>query len=142
MARRKFDVSTVKTLSTFGLGKSKADRAVEDEKLRQEEIARDMMNRPQRIPSSDLGRGFSMEDGIEPWEIAGDAPVFLICPQCSGDVEEVTEPAFAWKPEGELVAGKVPEFKSAFCYCPNPKCNGIRYFMVELMRMKSWRRGI
>lgn len=136
MGKRKFDTSTVKTLSTFGLGQSRADREYEE---KQKQMAEDIANMPQRIPSSDLGQGFSMEESIEPWEIAGDAPVFLICPECKVDVEEVKEPSIVWKPCGELVAGGVPGFKSAFCYCP--KC-GVQYFQIELMRNKSWRRDI
>jgi hypothetical protein len=78
-----------------------------------------------------------MEEGIEPWEIAGDAPCFLISPCCHADVEEVKERAIVWKQDGEIVAGTVPAFRSGFCYCL--KC-GTNFFQVELLRMKSWRR--
>lgn len=137
MGRRPFDTKTVKSLSQFGLGQSRADAEAE-EKLKKEAELRETMT-PYRVSSSDVGQGFSMEEGLNPWEISSpEIPAVLICPTCSVDVEEVKEPpAGASKPMGELVAGSYPEFKSAFCYCP--KC-GTNYFQVELVKMKSWRR--
>lgn len=139
MARRPFDVTTVKSLSQFGFGQSKVDREAE-EKLKKEAELRDMM--PKRIPSSDVGQGFSMEEGLNPWEIVDPTKkAILICPNgCCVDVEEIIEPPVgAWKSDGELVAGSYPKFKSAFCYCP--KCQ-TRFFIVELVKWKSWRREL